>query len=310
MSKTKKIPDIVRHVRSHPPNPIDYSANQKNISFSQLTTYHQCPKKWAWIYRDKRKVFSSNISTIFGNALHFVIQHYLTVFYNESAVAADEIDLEDLFHEAFKREYKEAFIENKRQHFSSVEEMDEYFQDAVKLLYDFKKYRGKYFSKRGWHLVGVEVPIIIPPHEKYPDIFYLGYLDVVLYHEETNTIKIIDIKSSKSGWYDNYKKDPNKTNQLLSYKKYFSEQYNFPIDNIEVEFFILKRKIYEEAEFAQKHIQTFIPPNGKNKIRLAGESITGFIEEVFNPDNTIKNLEFPKQPSRLCDWCPFKSECL
>jgi len=310
MSKTKQhVPDIIRHVQSHVPKPVNYTF-QKNISYSQINMFHQCPQRWKLIYKDKKRLFSSNISTVFGSSLHLVIQHYLTVLFSESGASADRLDLEEMFQIAFAREYKEQYEANNKQHFSSADEMNEFYQDAVKLLYDFKKYRSAHFSRKGWYLVGIEVPITLPPHADYPNLLYLGYLDVVLYHEDTNTIKIIDLKSASKSWGDWQKKDPAKTNQLVLYKKYFADQYNFPIDNIEIEFFILKRKIYEESEFVQKHIQTFTPASGKNKVRVASESVNTFIEECFNIDNTIKDIDYPKNVTKLCDWCPFKSTCL
>jgi hypothetical protein len=57
--------------------------------------------------------------------------------------------------------------------------------------------------------------------------------------------------------------------QLLLYKKYFSEHFNFPIENIEVEFFIVKRKLYESEEFVIKRIQKFKPASGKIKLKKA-----------------------------------------
>lgn len=310
MSKTKQhVPDIIRYVQSHPPKPVNYTF-QKNISHSQISTYHQCAFKWKKLYKDKVKAFRSNISTCFGTSLHLVIQHYLTVFFSESGASADRLDLEEMFQIAFAREYKEQYNANNKQHFSSADEMNEFYQDAVKLLYDFKKYRSAHFSRKGWYLVGIEVPITLPPHADYPNLLYLGYLDVVLYHEETNTIKIYDLKSSVRSWSSYQKKDKMKQAQLILYKKYFSEQYNFPIDNIEIEFFILKRTIYEDSEFAQKHIQTFTPPSGKTSVNLSTKLVTSFIEECFNIDNSIKDIDYPKNISKLCDWCPFKSTCL
>jgi len=308
MAKKKSIPDIIQYVRSHPPKVIDYSF-QKNISFSQLSLYNQCPYKWKLQYKDKRKVFTSSISTVFGTSMHLVIQHYLTVLFDESGAAADRIDLEDMFQESLQREYLEQYKVNNNQHFSSSEEMSEFYEDGLQILDFLKKNRSKYFSNRGWYIVGVEIPVILPPLKDYPYILYLGYLDLVLYHEPTNTIKIYDLKSSKKSWGDYQKKDPNKTNQLLLYKQYFSELYKFPIENIEVEFFILKRKLYEESEFVQHRIQTFTPANGAGKIRKANESVYNFITECFNQDNTIKERDYPKNPSKLCDWCPFQKEC-
>jgi RecB family exonuclease len=43
----------------------------------------------------------------------------------------------------------------------------------------------------------------------------MGYLDVVLYHEPSNTFKIIDIKTSTKGWNKYTKKDESKQFQLV-----------------------------------------------------------------------------------------------
>ena len=62
-----------------------------------------------------------------------------------------------------------------------------------KILNYLKKHRGKYFSKRGWHLVGIETPILIPPIKYNPNILFMGYLDIVMYNDRLEKFKIIDI---------------------------------------------------------------------------------------------------------------------
>jgi hypothetical protein len=74
---------------------------------------------------------------------------------------------------------------------------------------------------------------MVNPNPQYPNILYKGYLDVVLYHEGTNSFKILDIKTSTRGWGDKEKKDEIKQYQLILYKKFFAQQFNVPIDNIE-----------------------------------------------------------------------------
>ena len=128
-----------------------------------------------------------------------------------------------------------------------------------------------------------------------------------MYHEDTNTIKIIDIKTSTRGWGDKDKKDEIKQTQLILYKKLFAEQYNFPVDNIEVEFFITRRKIFEEGDYPQKRIQEFIPASGKVKLNKAGQLLDNFLLEVFNSDGGYKPTDFEKRPSKHnCHFCPYK----
>ena len=86
----------------------------------------------------------------------------------------------------------------------------------------------------------------------------VGYLDIVILDEIHNTLKIYDIKTSTRGWNKWMKADKNKTQQLLLYKQFQSKQYGVPIENIEVEYFIVKRKLWENLDFPQKRVQKFI----------------------------------------------------
>jgi len=129
-----------------------------------------------------------------------------------------------------------------------------------------------------------------------------------MYNENTETFTIYDIKTSTRGWGDKEKKDEIKQFQILLYKTYFSEQFGIPIENIDVKFFILKRKIWEKSEFPQKRVQEFIPANGKTKINKAKNALNSFIDNIFNTDGSYKNTDHLAQPSKSnCMYCPFKN---
>jgi hypothetical protein len=58
----------------------------------------------------------------------------------------------------FIGEYQKQYKSNKNEHFSSAEEMREFFEDGIAILEWFKKKRSKYFTKKGTYLVGCEIP--------------------------------------------------------------------------------------------------------------------------------------------------------
>ena len=147
---------------------------------------------------------------------------------------------------------------------------------------------------------------MVTPNKFYNNVIYQGYLDIVMYHEPTQTFKIIDIKTSTRGWNDKTKKDEDKQFQLVLYKKFFSEQFNIPIENIDVEFFIVKRKVYDHPDFIIPRIQTFKPASGKVKLNKATKSLNSFIEEVFNKQG-YKDKNYTPTPSKWnCTFCPFR----
>ena len=302
-----KVPSIVKRIQSYTPQEVNY-AFQKNISYSQFSIFKECPHKWELLYKDGLQQYTSTIHTVFGTAMHEALQHYITIMFEQSAAEADRFNIEEYFEERFRETYLKEYKSNSSTHFSSSVEMREFFDDGIAIINFFKKKRGQYFSKRGWFLVACELPIVIVPDNKFKNVLYKGYLDLVLYHEPTNTFKIIDFKTSTRGWNDKTKKDEGKQFQLILYKNGFSKQFDIPEDNIEVEFFILKRKIWEESEFPQSRIQEFAPPSGKIKMKKAVTALNEFIEHSFNQDGTYKDNKYPITVNENCKYCPFNDK--
>ena len=299
----KKIPSIIKEIKRFEPINIDYSF-QKNVSYSQFSMYKQCPKKWALNYRDGHKTVEQSIHFVFGTSFHETLQHYLNTMYEKSITGADEIDIEEHFKSGFMREYQAAYKKNNNLHFSSAEELREFYEDGIAILDFFKKKRGKYFSKRGWHLVGCEVPVTLTPNKHYPNVIYQGHLDVVLYNENTESFKIIDIKTSTRGWDDKTKKDEIKQFQLILYKKFFSEQFNIPLDRINIEFFIVKRKVWENSDFPTTRIQTFTPASGKVKLNKVDKELNEFLNSAFTRKGYSEKDHQPKI-NNYCSYCSF-----
>ena len=303
MAKKKKLPQIVREIQNNPPEPVNF-AFEKNISYSQLSMYTQCPKKWALQYRDGHKVREQSIHMTFGTALHETLQMYLDVMYNKSGAEADRIDLEADFEERLRNCYASAYKQNKKEHFSNADQIREFFDDGVAIIEYIKKNRNKYFSKRGWSLVGCEVPIVLSPDPRLSRVKYMGYLDVVLYHEGTDKFVIIDIKTSTKGWGPRERKDKSKQYQLVLYKKFFAQQYNVPVSNIDIEFFIVRRKLWESQDFPIKRVQQFRPPSGKTSINRATESLEKFLNNCFTSEG-FNQKEMPATTNNYCKWCPY-----
>lgn len=304
----KKIPSIIKKIQTFKPVAVNY-AFQKSISYSQLSMYLSCPKKWALQYRDGHKVPSFSINMTFGSAFHETLQNYLSVMYNESGVKADAINIEEYFEERFRENYAKGYKDNKNVHFSSPKEMREFYEDGLAILDFIKKKRGEYFSIKGWHLVGIEIPIVMAPNKSHNNVLFNGFIDLVLYHEPTEKFVIYDIKTSSRGWSDKEKKDEVKQFQILLYKQYFSEQFGVDIENIDVEFFIVKRKIWEQSDYPQKRVQQFTPANGKTKVKKAKVALDTFVDEVFNLDGSYKSTDHQATPSKSsCFYCQYKSK--
>ena len=272
------------------------------ISYSQLSMYNECPLRWKLNYVDDLRISESNIHLIFGTAMHEVIQTWLEVMYNDSAKNADLLNLEEMLRDKLIEQFKIA-SESDGKAPCTKEDINEFFIDGCNILDFLKKKRGDYFQKRQYELVGCEVPIEVMLKK---DIKMVGYLDIVLKHKPTDTITIIDIKTSTRGWNKWMKADKNKTQQLLLYKQFYSKQYNHPIENIEVEYFIVKRKLWEEAMFPQKRVQKFSPASGTVSMNKVNKGLNIFLENAFDDDGKHKNDMVATPSKKSCRFCEFR----
>jgi len=289
-----------------PIHEVDYRY-QKTISFSQYSTYRHCPHQWYLNYVKKLYDFKPSINLVFGTSMHETLQHYLKTMYEDSAVQADSIDLVKYFKERFREVYKASVKDHKGEHFSTATEMTEFFEDGIAILKWFSSKRSRYFSKRNTKLIGIEIPVITPLNAGIRNVYFRGHIDLILHNEEDDTYTIYDIKTSTRGWTDYDKKDQVKLNQLLLYKKVFSELTGVSEDKIDVMFFIVKRKIFESQDFVIPRIQEFKPANGKIKLKQAYEDFNNFVKEAFTPEGKYIEKEYEKKPSKLCDWCAFNN---
>ncbi len=275
----------------------------KRISYSQYNQWVTCPHKWKLNYIDKLGEFTDSIHTLFGTSMHEVLQTYLTVMYNDTIKMADVLPLDKMLLHRMKYNYTTIMEKNGGVEFCTQADMEEFYQHGLLILEWFKKKRANYFSKKNYELVGIEVPI---NYELPNDIKFIGYMDVVIYDNFRDRYKIIDIKTSTMGWNKYMKADKNKTDQLLLYKYFYGVENNIPIDKIDVEYFIVKRKLYTKVDFPQRRVQTFSPASGKPSVNKVMNNLNQFINESFIDGEYNTEHTYIKQPSKKnCRFCVF-----
>ncbi len=263
----------------------------KKISYSQYSLWKQCPYQWKIQYVDGIREYTDSIHTMFGTSMHEVIQTFLTVMYNDTAKLAEQLPLEDMLRTRMKRNFEEIVKANGGEMFCSEKDMVEFYTHGVQILDFIKKKRAQYFSKKGYELIGIEVPL---NYDLPNNLKFVGYIDIVIKDTVRDVIKIYDIKTSTMGWNKWVKADSNKTDQLLLYKQFYAKQFNHPIDKIEVEYFIVKRKLYEKVDFPQKRVQKFVPANGKPSMNKMIARFKEFLDATYDDEGNIKEVEYEK----------------
>jgi hypothetical protein len=299
----KKLSEIELKIKNTPLPEINYQFS-RSVSYSQYSLWASCPHKWYLTYVENKQPYQASIHTVFGTAFHETLQSYITTMYEQSGAAADKMDLESLFQERFREvyanEYKAAGA-----HFTDAEQMSEFFDDGIAILRWIKVRRNKIFTIRRMKLLGIELPLVLKVAN---NIYYKAFIDFALYDEDLNKVYIYDIKTSTRGWSDSEKRDDQKTAQVLLYKEYFAKQFGWDVEQIEVEFFIVKRKIYEEAEYPIPRVQSFKPASGKTKRRQTIDNFQDFIKDCFDEFGKPHIKSYLKNVGeKSCKWCPYNN---
>ncbi len=281
----------------------------KSVSYSQYSMWMECPLEWQLSYVQGLRDRTQNISTLFGTACHDTIQYWIKEAFKNGLKKANRLDLDDKLYQRMIALFSESVTtdENGNKIFPCTKpELIDHYKDGCQILSDIRDSANKLFDIENWLLVGVEFPLEIMLKG---NLKYKGFLDIVLKDKNSDQIKIIDLKTSTKGWTKYQKTSPAKINQLLLYKKFYSELFDLPQEEIVVEFVILKRKLWENSDFPQKRISRFEPSNGKPSIRKASESFDKFINECFTEDGEYKTDNIVATPSdSVCRFCQFSND--
>ena len=303
--------------------PTEEKKKNKTVSFSQYAMWLKCPQQWKLSYIDKLAPYEANINTAFGTGIHKALQEYLRLLYNVGSSAADEFDCYAKFISAFDEELKQLKLATDEQVSTlSAEDIEELGLTTPSQVAEFKSdgrtildhvtsyaIRSKHFPSKKYEVVGIELPLEIPL--KNNTITYKGFLDIVFKDKTTNKILILDFKTSRLGWNKYQKADRTKIDQLLLYKRFYHQVFKVPMSDIEVEFFVVKRKLLEDAEFPQQRIQRISPPDGKMNMKEVESAFLDFIKNGFDDNGEYnKDAVFLKNPGKgrkNCKYCIFKT---
>ena len=274
-----------------------------HISYSSISTYNKCPKLWDLQYRKKVLPFTQNIYTTFGSAFHETLQTYLEVLYHNSVKEANEMDINKLLYDNMIKAYKSGKAINGHEHYSTADELNQFWLDGKHILEFIKKKRAVYFSTKHMMLAGVETLLY---QELKPGVVFKGLVDLVFYNKTLDEWTVMDIKTSTSGWRDSQKKNPNLTAQVVLYKEFFAKQFGIDRDKINVEFFIVKRRVPKDAMYAsmQRRVQEFSPNAGPRKTKQVIESMNNFLANVLDSNGKFIDKDHEcKSPLGKCDNC-------
>ena len=277
---------------------------KKTVSFSQFTNWWTCPHKWYRDYILHEKVFEDSVHMSFGTGIHEAIQLYLKTLYEISDQAAEAVDVMTCFTKAFKRE-----LELKKIIYTQSE-FNEFIEDGKNILTEFRapENRLRYFPRNKWELLSIEEDM---REDIINNVTLNSKLDLVLRERISGDIRIIDFKTASTAWTNYKKEDFTKYSQVLLYKAIYSKKYNIPLSKIHVEFIIMCRKLYKDAEtrYKQSRLQIFKPSAYQNDVIQVIQEFKKFVSACFTEEGVHNTTgSYPKVPGKSkknCKYCPY-----
>lgn len=277
------------------------------ISYSQYSLWANCPLAWKLKYVDGHRIDDTSIHTIFGTAMHEVIQEWLEVLYNQSETFANNLDLSENLKTKLSNLFKEntkVDAEGNKTFLCDKKELTEFYSQGCLILDYIQQNRKKIFPTQATKLFGIEHHINV---EVAKGVTFEGYVDIITHNTATNKYFIYDLKTSKSGWNDYQKSDPIKLQQILLYKKFLAETLDISQDQIVTEYIILKRIISENSQYPIPRVSKFEPANGKPSIKKAWEAMQKFIANCFDEEGNYNIENIVATPGKSsCRFCVYK----
>lgn len=283
--------------------------NRTKVSYSQYSIWAGCPQNWKLQYIDGHKDDSDSIHTVFGTAMHEVLQDWLTLLYSGKENLARSMDLDDAFKDKLREGFQNSIViqeDGTKKYVCTKAELEKFFTQGTQILSYVQSNYKKLFPHQNVELVGVEYPLVI---EVRPGIWYTGYIDILTRNTKTGKMVIYDLKTSRRGWTQKEKTDKVKLSQLLLYKKFVSETMNVPLEDISVEYIILKRELIENSMYPIPRVSSFQPSHGKPSVNNAWIGFQRFLDECFTPDAQRTADKVKPAPSKeTCRWCKFRTQ--
>jgi hypothetical protein len=195
-----------------------------HISFSELSTWLQCPYRHKLLYVDGVGTFDGNEHTFFGTHVHFGCEMFIKNREMQLDVVLDRIN--DTWNER------------------SFSDKDRWISQARGILEDVPPWMDNAFP--GWEPIAAELMLYESlAHLNHPDVSWKGLVDAAIRHKNgrgAEIVRIMDWKTTAWGWHRDKLRDFTTNAQAAAYKIFWSRKFNVAMSDIRTNFVLLKRE--------------------------------------------------------------------
>lgn len=268
-----------------------------SISFSEYSTFQECPHKWFLNYMLKIPS-DTNEELIFGSALHDTIETMLTdKMLMRMSHNMDVVD--SIFKDHLKKQIVEIKDVNLLKKMNEAWAAPMFAKQARGLLQELN------IKKRfaDYEFIDVEIKLDGLPILERDDVVitYKGFIDLVLMDKKTGRYLIIDWKSSRKPWNIVEKEQGvNFYTQLKLYKHFYSIKKEIPIDTIDLAFYNLPR---EEPRSQKQYDKEILPDEIDDFMQIFAENCG----KIYDFDHFMLSKARFLTKKNYCGRCPYNN---
>ena len=255
-------------------------AGRDFISWSQLSTFRQCPLRYRFRYLDRLEPEFVSASLLVGSSIHRAIEYH-----HRRQLESDEPATIDELLESFWDEWRCRQEESPEIRFGKNEDVDSIGKLADRMLLAFL---ASDIAASPGVVIGIEEPLRNSVMDGRPE--FLGIVDLVF--ESGDTLIIRDYKTSRSKW--NQGTAELSADQMLLYSELVKSL--LPDIEVKLEFAVITKTKSPTVELFQ------IDADEKRIERtkqVASRTLDAIEAGVFYPNQSALN----------CGGCPYRSAC-
>jgi hypothetical protein len=189
-----------------PNDVIESMTGRRHVSWSQLSSYRGCPRRWFYSHVEVLQPDFVSCSLVLGSAIHDAVQH----FYERQleGLSADSSELFERFQESWKQQ-----VEDVEVRYTKDDDEASMLACGQRMLEAFVTSELATIPQSSGDLIAIEETLKGSVHPELPDL--VARIDVMWQAE--NGLHLMDLKTSKSRW--SAAKVDESADQLLLYQQ-------------------------------------------------------------------------------------------
>ncbi len=264
-----------------------------HLSWSQVTLFRSCPRKWVFEYVEQVQPSCVSASLVFGSAIHSALEHYFEQWMVGEVIGIDA--LTEIFRASWQQELKDrTVIYPARQDEQALHEQCDLMLGAF-MESDVSKPQGE--------SIAIEEMLVGQLSERLPT--FVARVDLIVQTEEG--YRLIDFKTARSKWSEEQLKQSR--DQLALYDSLAKQR--FAEEHFEQQFIVLTKQ-------KKPQLQIMTPgripssgcasdSSGSNTPDVATIHLTQLIQPIWQAMQ--QGVDYANPSPMNCAGCGFKDRC-